>query len=189
MKSSTKGLSLLAAGATAITLSLSGCGGQPTVVPPMAYGEFYGGVGHCYYANSLYEATMLLSGHYCPAGWIPTPMPLLWHERYYPYYSSQRYMVIAVPHNSWGTYRTSQSTFGKTYKVAIKTQTRTAKTYRPVGVTVTKRTTTTTRTKSNTGNSSSTKTSTRTSVGQRTSSNRGGGYTGRTSTGGGTRRR
>lgn len=157
-----------------VIASVTGCGGgQQEVYPPAAYGEVYGGVGHCYYSSSLAEATMLLSGHYCPAGWIPTPMPIWWHERYYGYYSSTRYMTIGVPHSSWGTYRTVQSSFGRTYKVQIRKQGAYARTYQPRGVVIRKTTTTRSGTRSQTGSGYTSRKSTSTG---------GSGYTSRRST-------
>lgn len=113
--------------ATATALTAAGaaaCGGgnsQPISYAPAAYGAN----GQCYYVDDATEAVSLMAAGLCPPTWVPTPMPLAWHEMYYNYYASPAY-VVYVPANRRSYYTTSQVTFQKTYSVQINTASRNA---------------------------------------------------------------
>ncbi len=107
----------LALSATVATAALSGCGGAQVTYAPAAYGV----AGQCYYVQDPVEATNLLAAGLCPHGWIPTLMPLAWHEEYYPYYDSEIYTNRYVPARDLVVYRRTQTTFGRTYAVSIRT--------------------------------------------------------------------
>jgi hypothetical protein len=116
----------LAMGAFAV-LGVAGCGGgggQPVTYAPAAYGEVVGGYGHCYYVDSPLEATALIASHRCQVGWIATPMPDYWHERYYSYYSSPAYYRVYVPASSRTVYVQHQRAYSVTYRVQISKQAR-----------------------------------------------------------------
>lgn len=53
----------------------------------------YGQNGQCYYIDSPQEATALIAAGLCPAAWVPTLMPLAWHEEYLDYYNSPVYQA------------------------------------------------------------------------------------------------
>lgn len=103
----------LAVMATATILTgaaLSACDDQPIDYTPAAYGEVIGGVGHCYYTDNIGEAYLLRSTGACPASWIPWPMPVYWHDRYWSYYSSSAWIDRYVPITQRATYRTTYIT-------------------------------------------------------------------------------
>lgn len=108
-------------------VSLTACGsGQPVSYAPMAYGQN----NQCYYLDDPAEAIALQHAGLCgPTGnyWVPTPMPLLWHQMYYPYYSSPAYYntYVVVAHRT--TFVSTQATFGRTYASQIKTESAQAK--------------------------------------------------------------
>lgn len=107
-----------------LVVGLSGCGGgTPVTYAPVAYGEY----GHCYYVDDPYEVTVLQNQGLCNRSWVPFLMPLLWHQMYYPYYSSPGYYntFVVVSHRT--TYVTTQKTFGNTYKSDISRVSKTAK--------------------------------------------------------------
>lgn len=118
----TRRIAALIAGLFIAVAALAGCS-HPAAVSyaPAAYGETIGGVGHCYYDDDPYEAQQLLAAGLCPAGWVPTAMPLYWHEEYYSYYSSPSYYnrYVLVSHRT--VYVTHETTFRTTYSSAITT--------------------------------------------------------------------
>lgn len=102
--------------ATASLATLAACGtthhavvvtSQPAA--PAAYSmNAYGQNGQCYYIDSTQEATALIAAGLCQPGWVPTLMPLSWHEEYLDYYNSPAYMTYvpasyrSVWLNQWG---------------------------------------------------------------------------------------
>ena len=89
---------IIAIGALAASLvggaALPGCGAsQPVTYAPAAYGIS----GQCYYAQDPAEAVALENAGLCPRSWVPTLMPLAWHEMYYGYYDSPVYYSRYVP--------------------------------------------------------------------------------------------
>lgn len=116
----TRRIAALIAGLFIAVAALAGCShSAPVSYAPAAYGEVIGGVGHCYYDDDPYEAQQLLAAGLCPAGWIPTIMPLYWHEEYYSYYSSPSYYnrYVLVSHRT--VYVTHETTFHTTYSSQI----------------------------------------------------------------------
>ncbi|MEV5710093.1 hypothetical protein [Actinoallomurus sp. NPDC052274] len=113
---------LLAATLAGVVLmpGLVACHGEDVTYVPAAYGV----PGHCYYAYSPDEVGYLYAAHLCPAGWVATPMPVWWHERYYRYYASPAYYTHYVPVRVRTVYVTSQRTFYRTYRVQIVQQSR-----------------------------------------------------------------
>ena len=121
---------IIAIGALAASLvggaALPGCGAsQPVTYAPAAYGIS----GQCYYAQDPAEAVALENAGLCPRSWVPTLMPLAWHEMYYGYYDSPVYYSRYVPASRRTVYVSRQRSFGSTYKSRITTLSRTA-TYR-----------------------------------------------------------
>lgn len=117
---------VLAAAAITAALVTAGCGstgnGQDVTYAPAAYGAN----GQCYYINSPAEAVALEQAGLCPAGWVPTLMPLSWEQEYYAYYDSPAYYNRYVPVRYRTVYIHTESAFGRTYHTAILTQSRTA---------------------------------------------------------------
>jgi len=112
----------LIAGLFIAVAALAGCShSTPVSYAPAAYGETINGVGHCYWDDDPYEAQQLLAAGLCPAGWVPTAMPLYWHEEYYSYYSSPAYYnrYVLVSHRT--VYVTHETTFHTTYAKQITT--------------------------------------------------------------------
>lgn len=105
-------------------LGLTGCGGgQPVAYAPTAYGVS----GQCYYLDDPAEAIALQNAGLCPHTWAPTLMPLLWHQMYYPYYSSPAYYGTYVIASHRTVYVSHQTTFQHTYASQIKTESSKAK--------------------------------------------------------------
>jgi hypothetical protein len=100
-----------------IAAALAACSnnGTPVSYAPAAYGAN----GQCFYDQSPAEATALLAAGLCPAGWVPTPMPLAWQEEYYSYYSSPGYYNSYVPVSYRTVYVTHETTFHTTYATQI----------------------------------------------------------------------
>lgn len=116
----TRRIAALIAGLFIAITALAGCShAAPVSYAPAAYGEVIGSVGHCYYDDDPYEAQQLLAADQCPAGWIPTAMPLYWHEEYYSYYSSPSYYTryVLVSHRT--VYVTHETIFHTTYSSQI----------------------------------------------------------------------
>ena len=114
--------------ALAVGASITACGGmdsQPVTYAPAAYGV----PGHCYYVDDPAEAIALENAGLCPRSWVPTVMPLAWHETYWDYYDSPAYYGTYVPARIRTVYIHRETTFGHRYGAAIKTRARTA-TYR-----------------------------------------------------------
>lgn len=113
-------LALLIAGILAAVTALAGCSnGTPVSYAPAAYGETINSVGHCYYDSDPSEAVALISAGLCPATWIPTPMPLYWHEEYWSYYSSPAYYNTYVGASYRAVYISHETTFHATYSRQI----------------------------------------------------------------------
>lgn len=123
----TRRIALLVAALFAAVAATAGCSRPaPVAYAPAAYGEVVNGVGHCYYDDDPYEAQQLFAQGLCPAGWVPTPMPLYWHERYYSYYSSPAYYNTYVIASHRTVYVTHETTFRTTYSSQITAQAKTA---------------------------------------------------------------
>jgi hypothetical protein len=119
-------IAVLAATGAAASAIVTGCGAsQPVTYAPAAYGV----PGHCYYVNSPAEAVALEHAGLCPSSWVPTVMPLAWHEQYWDYYDSPAYYGTYVPARVRTVYVHRETTFGRTYRTVIATRAKTA-TYR-----------------------------------------------------------
>lgn len=106
----------------AAALGASGCGslgasGSTAAVTyaPAAYGVQARSQFDCYYIETTSEVTDLINAGLCPAGSIPTPMPLSWQETYWDYYQSPSYYDTYMP----VSYR---STYTKVYVVKFSTK-------------------------------------------------------------------
>lgn len=109
-------IAALIAGLFIAVAALAGCShSAPVSYAPAAYGAN----GQCYYDDDPYEAQQLLAAGLCPAGWVPAPMPLAWHEMYWSYYSSPSYYnrYVLVSHRT--VYVTHETTFHTTYSSQI----------------------------------------------------------------------
>lgn len=103
--------------------SATACGSaSPDTYAPAAYGV----PGHCYYVQDPAEALALEAAGLCPQGWVPTLAPLYWQETYYSYYSSPAYVNVYVPARVRTVYVQRETSFGRTYRAAIATRSRTA---------------------------------------------------------------
>lgn len=106
------------------TVLAAGCGTThhavvTTSYAPAAYGVQASNGFDCYYIDDPAEATSMIAAGLCPAGSIPTLMPLAWHEMYYDYYASPAYYNTYVPVR-YRTVWVSQSTsFYNTNKTTI----------------------------------------------------------------------
>ena len=119
---------ITAAAALAVTATMAAaCSSQqaPLTYAPAAYGV----PGHCYYVDDPAEAVALRAAGLCPASWAPALAPLAWQETYWDYYSSPAYYNVYVPARIRTVYVQRETTFGRTYRAAIVTRSRTA-TYR-----------------------------------------------------------
>lgn len=105
--------------ATAVGLlatGLTACGNSPAVsYAPAAYGV----PGHCYYLDDPQEAVNLIQAGLCPSSWVPTLMPLAWHEEYFSYYNSGAYYNTYVPVRYRTGWVSQQNTFYTQYKTTI----------------------------------------------------------------------
>lgn len=117
--------------ATAVAVSaitaaaVAGCSSSAPV--PLTYAPAaYGVPGHCYYADSPAEAIALQAAGLCPSSWVPTLMPLAWHEEYWDYYDSPAYYDTYVPVRSRTVYVTRETTFGHANQTAITTRSKSA---------------------------------------------------------------
>lgn len=121
---------LLSAFAIAASLGLTSACGQGAAQPiyaPAAYGQYYGGVWHCYYTpGDPAEAIALTAAGLCHHGWIATPMPLAWQQEYWAYYDSPAYYARFVPRSYRSTYTRSEAAFGRSYRSRIATLSRSA---------------------------------------------------------------
>lgn len=110
---------LTAVTATAVlACAISACAdtpAQPTNLVPQAYGV----PGQCYYLDDPAEALALIAAGLCPTGWVPTVMPLLWHEQYYRYYASPAYYNTYVPVSYRASWPAQQNNFYTVNKVTI----------------------------------------------------------------------
>lgn len=109
-----------------LTGGLTACSSHPVAYAPVAYGQN----SQCYYLDDPQEAISLQQAGLCgPQGnyWVPTLMPLLWHEMYYPYYSSSAYYGTYVVASHRTVFISHQTTFSHTYASEIKTQSAKAK--------------------------------------------------------------
>lgn len=117
----------VATGAVIAAAAVTACSStaQPLTYAPAAYGAS----GHCYYVDDPAEALALQQAGLCPASWVPTLMPLAWHEEYWDYYGSPAYYTVYVPAKARTVYVHREASFGKTYHAAITARSKTA-TYR-----------------------------------------------------------
>lgn len=106
---------------TVLTACGSDDGSDPSYTPA-AYYQTVGNVYECYYADDMQEAYNLIAAGLCPAGSIPTAMPLSWEQEYWPYYSSPAYYNTYMPaaYRSRYTHITIVH-FSTTYRTQIKT--------------------------------------------------------------------
>lgn len=118
-----QGLLSLVAGALVFGGATACGGGQPVSYAPVAYGQN----GLCYYVNSPAEVVALQAQGLCPHSWTPFLMPLLWHQQYYPYYSSPAYYNYYVPVATRTVYVQQQTVFKTQYASQIKTASASAK--------------------------------------------------------------
>ncbi len=89
---------------------------------PAAYYQTVGNVYECYYTTTTQEAYSLIAAGLCPAGAIPTQMPLSWEEEYWDYYSSPVYYNAYLPVSYRSTYtHVTIVHFSSTYRTQIKT--------------------------------------------------------------------
>lgn len=108
------------AGATLAGCSLSD-DGDPSYTPA-AYYQTVGNVYECYYTTTTQEAYSLIAAGLCPAGSMPTRMPLSWEEEYWDYYSSPVYYNTYLPASYRSTYtHVTIVHFSSTYRTQIKT--------------------------------------------------------------------
>ena len=107
-----------------LTVGLAGCGGgQPVQYAPAAYGV----TGQCYYVDSPAEAVALQAAGLCPSAWVPTLMPLLWHQQYYAYYSSSAFYGSYVGSSYRTVYISHSTTFQHSYSNEISAASASAK--------------------------------------------------------------
>jgi len=88
--------------AAGLAAGLSACGSgwddsAPVTYAPAAYWQTVSNVRECYYLTSTQEAYNLMAAGLCPAGSMPTPMPMSWEEEYWDYWSSPVYYNTYVP--------------------------------------------------------------------------------------------
>lgn len=115
--------SLTIAATVLAAVLLAGCGGGHAVAyRPAAYGEGTS----CYYVNSPAEAIALQAAGLCQPGWVPTLMPVYWHQRYYPYYASPAYYHVYVPAPARSAYAGAERSWGASNRTAIATAAREA---------------------------------------------------------------
>ena len=99
----------------------SGSGDDDPTYTPAAYYQTVGNVYDCYYLTSTQEAYNLMAAGLCPAGSIPTPMPLGWEETYWDYWSSPAYYNTYIPASYRSTYtHVTIVHFSNTYRSQIK---------------------------------------------------------------------
>ena len=91
----------------------------PVTAAPAAYGAPDNGRFDCYYLQNPSEATALINAGLCPAGSVPTLMPLYWHEEYYSYYASPAYYNTYVPLTYRSAWASQQNSFYTQYKTTI----------------------------------------------------------------------
>jgi hypothetical protein len=95
---------------------VSGCAGSgQQTYAPAAYGQN----GQCYYVDSPAEAIALQNAGLCPRTWVPTLMPMAWHEMYYGFYDSPGYYNVYVPSRYRTVYVHHEVSFGRSYKSSI----------------------------------------------------------------------
>jgi len=114
-------LGLLAAALIVSTAACgSGYGDDDATYTPAAYYQTVGNVYECYYADDTQEAYNLIAAGLCPAGAIPTRMPLSWEQEYWGYYSSPAYYSVYMPaaYRAHYTHVTVVS-FSRTYRTQI----------------------------------------------------------------------
>lgn len=96
---------------TAVMVAMvAGCGSQrrePTIYRPAAFGE----QNRCYFVHDKAEVQYLYDDGLCPRNWAPAPMPAYWHDRYYSYYSSPRYVTTYVPKAQRGLYQNQEKAY------------------------------------------------------------------------------
>jgi len=113
---------------------VAGCSSAPA---PLTYAPAaYGISGHCYYVDDPAEAVALQAAGLCPRSWVPTLMPVAWHEEYYAFYDSPAYYDTYVPAKVRTVYVQRQTSFGRTYRTAIATRSKTAVYRSSAGTTV-----------------------------------------------------
>lgn len=111
---------LLTAAIAAVTLSACGSSSNPTYAPA-AYWQTVGNVHECYYTTTPQEAYNLVAAGLCPAGSIPTLMPVSFEEEYFDYYSSPAYYDTYMPVSYRSTYaHVTVVHFSTTYRTQIK---------------------------------------------------------------------
>jgi len=75
----------------------------------------------CYYTTTTQEAYNLIAAGLCPAGAIPTPMPLSWEQMYWSYWSSPAYYNTYLPASYRSTYtHVTIVHFSTAYRTQIK---------------------------------------------------------------------
>jgi len=114
-------LALLAGALFAATLTAcSSDGNSDASYTPAAYYQTVGNVYECYYADDTQEAYNLIAAGLCPAGSIPTQMPLSWEQEYFGYYSSPAYYNLYMP-AAYRSHYTSVTVvhFSSTYRSQI----------------------------------------------------------------------
>lgn len=99
----------------------SGYGDDDATYTPAAYYQTVGNVYECYYTTTAQEAYNLMAAGLCPAGSIPTPMPLSFEETYWSYWSSPAYYNTYLPVSYRSTYtHVTIVRFSTTYRTQIK---------------------------------------------------------------------
>lgn len=100
------------------TTVLGACGDdkkEAVAYRPIAYGQN----NQCYYVSDPAEAQLLMDQGLCQRSWVPTVMPIVWHQMYYPYYSSPAYYGAYVPAAARTVYIERERSWGTQNKTAI----------------------------------------------------------------------
>jgi hypothetical protein len=97
-------------------------GDGPLVYRPVAFGAN----GRCYYVHTAAEVTLLQEDQLCPADWVPAAVPGPWHDRYFFYYSSPRYVNSYVPRTSRATFQARERAYLAARTAAVVAAGRTA---------------------------------------------------------------
>src|SRR5579859_951113 len=136
MRKLTAALAVLAtaAGLAAVSACGAGTGTQTAGYYAPAWGNEP--AGECYYVYTPAEVPDLIAQRACAPGSVPVQAPVTWQETYWNYYDSPAYYSVYVPARYRTAYLRTESGFGRTYRTAILTRSRTAVYKSSTGATV-----------------------------------------------------
>lgn len=90
--------------------------GRPVAYRPVAMGEVQNGIGMCYYddysgVDSMFQVQAFQRDRLCDPTWIPTPMPVYFHSRYFSFLRSEAFYNHYIPRQQINVFVNNEKTY------------------------------------------------------------------------------